>query len=45
MSCRSGMSGIVWPDGGRLIDQPMQLITAFNVVFECEDRYRKKPEK
>lgn len=39
------MSGIQWPDGRGMIDQPMQLIIAFNVVFDCEAKFRKKPEK
>jgi hypothetical protein len=41
MSCRSGF-GVTWPDGRPLIEQPMRLIAAFNVVFDCEAKFRKK---
>jgi hypothetical protein len=42
MSCRGGFGGVSWPDGRPLIDQPMRLILAFNVVFDCEAKFRKK---
>lgn len=31
-SCDRGMGGVVWPDGRGLLDQPVKLIQAFNVI-------------
>lgn len=42
MQCDRGMSGVVWPDGGALLDQPVRLIEAFNVVGAALEQYREK---
>jgi hypothetical protein len=42
MHCDRGMSGIVWPDGGALLDQPCQLVEAFNVIGSALERYKAK---
>ena len=40
--CDHGMAGIVWPDGGALLDQPAALVTAFGVIAGALHRYSKK---
>jgi hypothetical protein len=30
-----------WPDGRALLDQPVQLIKAFNIIADVEERLRK----
>lgn len=30
--CRDGYGRIIWPDGNPLIDQPVKLTRAFNII-------------
>lgn len=39
--CDRGLSGMVWPDGGSLLDQPAVLVQAFNVISNELARLRK----
>lgn len=32
--CDRGMSGMVWPDGGAVLDQPLVLLDAFAVISD-----------
>lgn len=41
--CDMGMSGIVWPDGGALLDQPVKLVEAFAVIGNALAEARKQP--
>lgn len=41
--CDRGMAGMVWPDGGAVLDQPMRLISAFNTIGGALAKFRKKP--
>jgi len=41
MSCQS-MTGIVWPDGKALIDQPVRLREAFRLIGSVEAKCQKK---
>lgn len=40
--CDRGMSGVEWPDGGALLDQPNKLVTAFNVIGHAFAEGRKR---
>lgn len=40
--CDRGMAGHVWPDGGALLDQPNQLIDAFQVIGAALQRFKPK---
>lgn len=31
-ACESGYAAPVWPDGGALLDQPVKLVQAFNMI-------------
>lgn len=37
-----GMMGMVWPDGRPLIEQPVRLREAFNLIGSVEARCKKK---
>lgn len=39
--CESGMGQPVWPDGGALLDQPMKLREAFNLIRSLAPYYEK----
>jgi hypothetical protein len=41
MSCQS-MTGMVWPDGKPLIEQPMRLREAFTLIGSVEAKCQKK---
>ena len=41
MSCQS-MAGVTWPDGKALIEQPVRLREAFNLIGSVEAKCRKK---
>ncbi len=41
MACQS-MTGMVWPDGKALIEQPVKLYEAFNLIGSVEAKCRKK---
>ncbi len=30
--CESGMGSPTWPDGGAILDQPVKLVQAFNMI-------------
>ena len=32
IQCDRGMNGLVWPDGGAVLDQPLKLVQAFAVI-------------
>lgn len=42
LQCDRGMSGVEWPDGGALLDQPNTLVTAFNIIGNALAEGRKK---
>lgn len=44
MACQS-MTGTVWPDGKALIDQPVRLREAFNLIASVEAKCRKKGKR
>lgn len=39
--CEGGMGAPVWPDGKALIDQPVKLVTAFNMIRALAPYYEK----
>lgn len=41
--CEGGMGAPVWPDGGSLIDQPVKLVAAFNMIRSLSSYYKPKP--
>ncbi len=41
LQCDRGMSGMVWPDGRALLDQPLKLVQAFNVIGAAVAEVRK----
>ncbi len=43
--CDRGMSGVVWPDGGCVLDQPVALIEAFGVVGVALNAARDRARK
>jgi hypothetical protein len=36
------MAGIVWPDGGALLDQPCALVSAFGTIAAALHKFRPK---
>jgi hypothetical protein len=40
LQSRDGFGGIRWPDGGGLLDQPLKLIAAFEVIFAAVERFK-----
>jgi hypothetical protein len=39
--CDRGMSGMVFPDGGSVLDQPLLLLQAFAVIADAKAQMRK----
>jgi hypothetical protein len=40
MRCRDPMGGTRWPDGRGLLDQPLRLVAAFDVIAREVKRYQ-----
>ena len=40
--CGGGMGAPVWPDGRALLDQPVKLIQAFNIIRSVMSHYTDK---
>lgn len=41
--CDKGMSGVEWPDGRALLDQPVRLTEAFAIIGAAVAEARKTP--
>lgn len=37
--CQGGMGGPSWPDGGSILDQPVKLVAAFNMIRSLSPFY------
>lgn len=40
--CEAGMGAPVWPDGRAILDQPVKLVKAFNMIRSMIAWYEKK---
>ena len=40
--CDGGMGAPVWPDGGALLDQPVKLVQAFNLIRTLSPYYERR---
>lgn len=40
--CDRGMAGFVYPDGGAVLDQPVLLLEAFDVIAAAKAALRRK---
>lgn len=43
LRCRLADGSVTWPDGGPYLDQPVQLITAFDIIAREWRRYDQVP--
>ncbi len=39
--CDRGMSGMTYPDGGSVLDQPVLLLQAFAIIADAKAKMRK----
>ena len=42
--CDRGMSRMVYPDGGSMLDQPVLLLAAFSLIADARAQVRKQPD-
>lgn len=40
--CEGGLGAASWPDGGSLLDQPVRLVAAFNMIRSLAPYYDKR---
>ena len=40
--CTGGLGGMTWPDGGSMLDQPVKLVEAFDVIGATLERYKRR---
>lgn len=42
LQCRDGFGAMRWPDGRGLLDQPVKMIRAFDVIYSASEKFRPK---